>query len=129
MQTSTTPRCTIAHRFRFEAARRLPRLPDDHPCARVHGHGFEVELEVTGPIDAELGWVADYADLDRAWRTVAAELDHAYLNDVPGLENPTSELIAVWLWRRLGPILPGLDAVSVMETPTTRATIRAAHLA
>ncbi|PKN58701.1 MAG: 6-carboxytetrahydropterin synthase QueD [Deltaproteobacteria bacterium HGW-Deltaproteobacteria-14] len=115
---------SIAHRFRFEAARRLPRLPADHPCARVHGHGFEVELEVVGPIDPELGWVTDYAALAAVWGEVAGELDHAYLNEVPGLENPTSELIAVWLWGRLVPRLPGLAAVSVMETPTTRATVR-----
>lgn len=115
---------SIAHRFRFEAARRLPRLAADHPCARVHGHGFEVELEVAGPLDAELGWVADYAELAAAWGEVGGELDHAYLNDIPGLENPTSELIAVWLWGRLVQRLPGLVAVSVMETPTTRATVR-----
>ena len=115
---------TIAHRFRFEAARRLPRLAAEHPCARVHGHGFEVEVEVTGALDPTLGWVTDYAQLAAVWASVAQELDHAYLNDVPGLENPTSELIAVWLWRRLAPLLPGLGAVSVMETPTTRATFR-----
>lgn len=117
---------SVAHRFRFEAARRLPRLPADHPCARVHGHGFEVEVEVAGPLHAELGWVADYAQLAAVWGEVAGELDHAYLNDVPGLENPTSELIAVWLWSRLVQRLPGLVAVSVMETPTTRATVRGA---
>ena len=115
---------SIAHRFRFEAARRLPRLAADHPCARVHGHGFEVELEVAGPLDAELGWVADYAELAAVWGEVGGELDHAYLNDIPGLENPTSELIGVWLWGRLVQRLPGLVAVSVMETPTTRATVR-----
>lgn len=115
---------TLSHSFRFEAARRLTRLPADHPCARVHGHGFTVELEVTGALDPEAGWLIDYADIAAAWAAVAEDLDHRYLNDVPGLENPTSELIAVWIWRRLEPTLPGLAAVTVLETPATRATFR-----
>ena len=115
---------TLAHAFRFEAARRLPKLPATHPCAQVHGHGFVVELELTGELDPELGWLMDYADVARAWAEIAPDLDHRLLNEVPGLENPTSELIAVYLWRRLFPLLPGLTAVSVLETPTTRITFR-----
>jgi len=115
---------TLARRYRIESARRLPRLPPEHPCASVHGHGFEVEIEVSGPLDPEMGWLIDYAAMDEAWREVHRVLDHAYLNDVDGLENPTSELISVFIWRRLAGRLIGLSSVSVMETPTTRATYR-----
>ncbi len=114
----------IAHRFRFEAARRLPRLPDGHPCLQVHGHGFVVELVVRGEIDPAVGWVLDYATIADAWKPVAQQLDHAYLNDVDGLENPTSEIIAIWIWQRVKAALPGLYEVSLCETPETRVTYR-----
>lgn len=107
----------LVHRFRLECARRLPRLAPEHPCARLHGHTFQVELQVQGGLDPELGWVCDLADLRAAWQPIHAALDHRCLNDVPGLENPTSEHLAVWLWQRLQPALPGLAQVTVLETP------------
>lgn len=114
----------IARTFRIEAARRLPRLPASHPCSRVHGHGFTIELVLSGPVDPELGWLVDYDDIARAWQPVGERLDHAYLNDVPGLENPTSEHLARWVLEALVAALPALVAVHVAETPTTRATYR-----
>jgi 6-pyruvoyltetrahydropterin/6-carboxytetrahydropterin synthase len=109
----------IFNRFSLEAARRLPHLPPEHPCARVHGHSFQIEVHVSGPLDPRLGWVIDFADIQRAWQPIHASLDHRYLNEVAGLENPTSELLAQWIWQRLKPMLPGLAKVIVMETPTS----------
>jgi 6-pyruvoyltetrahydropterin/6-carboxytetrahydropterin synthase len=106
----------IFNRFSLEAARRLPNLPAGHPCSRLHGHSFQVEVHVSGPLDPVLGWVLDFADIQRAWQPVHAALDHRCLNDIPGLENPTSEHLARWLWTRLKGDLPGLSRIVVMET-------------
>jgi len=102
--------------FHLQCARRLPALPESHPCSRLHGHSFRVELTVSGDIDPRLGWVLDFADLEAAWQPIHAALDHRHLNDITGLENPTSENLAVWLWRQLKPALPGLSQVKAMET-------------
>lgn len=102
--------------FHIEAARRLPRLSPEHPCARVHGHSFRVELHVSGPLHPQLGWVVDFAELDGAAQDIRAALDHRYLNDIPGLDNPTSEHLAMWIWARLKPALPGIARVVVQET-------------
>jgi 6-pyruvoyltetrahydropterin/6-carboxytetrahydropterin synthase len=105
--------------FTFEAAHRLPHVPAGHKCARLHGHSFRVEVRVRGDLDPRLGWVMDYADLKAAWAPLDAALDHHYLNEVPGLENPTSEVLARWIWARLADRLPGLCAVVVRETCTS----------
>lgn len=102
--------------FHLQCARRLPALPDSHPCSRLHGHSFEVEVTVSGEIDPALGWVLDFAEIDAAWKRLHEALDHRYLNDIPGLENPTSEHLAVWLWSELKTPLPGLSQIRVMET-------------
>ncbi len=102
--------------FTFEAAHRLPNVPPEHKCARIHGHSFRATIWVEGPVDPQLGWVIDYADIKAAHLPVWEQLDHHYLNDVPGLENPTSENIARWIWDRLKPALPMLSAVEVAET-------------
>lgn len=102
--------------FHLEASRRLPRLPAEHPCARLHGHSFRIEVHVSGPLDPELGWVCDFADVQAAWQPIHAALDHRYLNDIAGLENPTSEHLAIWIWQGLQAALPGLAKVVVMET-------------
>jgi len=104
--------------FTLEAAHRLPNVPEGHKCARLHGHSFRVELHVSGDLDPRLGWVMDFADLKTAFRPLYERLDHHYLNDVEGLENPTSELLAVWIWERLKPTIPLLSAVVVHETCT-----------
>ncbi len=106
--------------FQFEAAHLLPHLPDDHKCRRLHGHSFRAEIVVAGPCDPKLGWVMDYADISEAFKPLWEQLDHRYLNEVPGLENPTSENIAVWIWTRLKPKLPLLAEVVVAETCTAQ---------
>jgi 6-pyruvoyltetrahydropterin/6-carboxytetrahydropterin synthase len=106
--------------FRFEAAHRLPRVPAGHKCARLHGHSFRIEVAVRGPVDERTGWLFDYADLEAAWAPLHAVLDHNYLNEVPGLENPTSEVIARWVWDRLVPTFPNLERVTVFETCDAR---------
>ena len=110
--------------FHLQCARRLPALPESHPCSRLHGHSFEVRLTVSGDIDPTLGWVLDFADIEAAWRPLHQALDHRYLNDIAGLDNPTSENLAVWLWRQLKPGLPGLSAVTVMATHDSGCTYR-----
>ena len=110
--------------FQFEAAHLLPRLPKTHKCRRLHGHSFKVEIVVAGECDPKLGWLMDYADITQAFRPIWGKLDHRHLNDVPGLENPTSEEIAAWIWRKLKPKLPLLMEVVVAETCTARAVYR-----
>ncbi|MDO5610462.1 MAG: 6-carboxytetrahydropterin synthase QueD [Pseudomonadota bacterium] len=104
--------------FTLEAAHRLPNVPEGHKCARLHGHSFRVELHVSGPLDPHLGWVMDFADLKAAFKPLYAQLDHHYLNDIEGLENPTSERLAQWIWERLKPEVLLLSAVVVHETCT-----------
>lgn len=108
--------------FTLEAAHRLPNVPADHKCARLHGHSFRIELRVEGPVDPALGWVIDFADVKAAFKPLYEQLDHHYLNDIPGLENPTSEVLAMWIWERLKPTLPLLSAVAVHETCTSGCT-------
>ena len=106
----------IFNRFSLEAARRLPHLPADHPCSRLHGHSFQIEVHISGPLQPALGWVIDFADIQAAWRPIHQQLDHRYLNEIDGLENPTSEHLARWIWQRLQPALAGLSKITVMET-------------
>jgi 6-pyruvoyltetrahydropterin/6-carboxytetrahydropterin synthase len=110
---------TLFRLFRIEAAHRLPRVPAGHKCERLHGHSFEIEVEVTGPVDPGTGWVMDFADIALAFRPLHEALDHHYLNEIEGLENPTSEHLAAWIWARLKPQLPLLSAVVIRETCTS----------
>ncbi len=110
--------------FQIEAAHRLTRVPPGHKCARLHGHSFVIELVLEGPVDPELGWVMDFADVKAAFTPLYRQLDHNYLNDLPGLENPTSENLARWIWDRLKPDLPLLREVIVAETCTSRCAYR-----
>lgn len=109
----------IFKEFRFEAAHLLPHVPEGHKCRRLHGHSFRVEVHVAGPLHTELGWVMDFADISTVVKPVIARLDHYYLNDIPGLENPTSEVIARWLWKALAKDLPQLCRIVVRETCTS----------
>jgi 6-pyruvoyltetrahydropterin/6-carboxytetrahydropterin synthase len=110
----------LVHEFRFEAAHRLPHVPAGHKCARLHGHSFRVELAVAGPVDARSGWFVDFQVLYDAWKPLHDRLDHNYLNEVPGLENPTSEILAGWIWNLLRTSLPSLERVTVFETCESR---------
>jgi len=103
--------------FTFDAAHHLPNLPEGHKCARLHGHTFRVELHVSGPVDSTSGWVVDFFDLKKLFQPILSSLDHYYLNDIEGLENPTSENIARWIWGRLYPSLPILSKIVVQESP------------
>jgi 6-pyruvoyltetrahydropterin/6-carboxytetrahydropterin synthase len=106
----------ITQAFRFEAAHRLPHVPQTHRCHRMHGHSYRIELALCGPVDARTGFVADFFDVEEAFRPLLKKLDHQCLNDVEGLENPTAENIAVWIWDRTKPQLPQLSSVRVYET-------------
>ena len=108
----------IFKKFSIEAAHRLPNLPEQHKCRRLHGHSFGVEIHVAGPLTTKEGWIMDFADVTRAFQPLYEQLDHHYLNDIPGLENPTSEILAMWIWARLKPSLPLLSKVVVRETCT-----------
>jgi 6-pyruvoyltetrahydropterin/6-carboxytetrahydropterin synthase len=108
----------------FEAAHRLPNVPEGHKCARLHGHSFRVEVHVEGPVDPDTGWVMDFADVRVACAPVRDQLDHRYLNEIDGLENPTSEQVARWIWERLVPDLPNLSSIVVRETCTSGCTYR-----
>ena len=110
--------------FTFEAAHRLPNVPPGHKCARLHGPSFQVTVHVQGPLLAHAGWVMDFADLKAVVKPLIEELDHAYLNEIPGLENPTSEVIARWIWRRLTASLTGLRQIVVRETCTSGCVYR-----
>ncbi|MFT6618486.1 MAG: 6-carboxytetrahydropterin synthase QueD [Verrucomicrobiia bacterium] len=110
--------------FQFEAAHLLPLLPEDHKCRRLHGHSFQVELGLEGECDPKLGWVMDYADIKAAFKPFWEMLDHHYLNEIPGLENPTSENVALWVWDNLKPKLPLLTEVVVAETCNARCVYR-----
>ncbi|HKV42777.1 MAG TPA: 6-carboxytetrahydropterin synthase QueD [Blastocatellia bacterium] len=109
----------LVKEFGFEAAHRLPHVPPGHKCARLHGHSFRCEVAVRGEVQPDTGWFIDYADIADATEPVRKRLDHYYLNEVEGLENPTSELLAAWIWERLQG-LPGLHRVSIRETCTAR---------
>lgn len=109
----------ISKVFHIEAAHRLPNLPADHKCSRLHGHSFRVEIHIRGEVDPRLGWVMDFADLKKAFEPLYRMLDHNYLNEIEGLENPTSENLAAWIWQRLKPELPLLVRVVVAETCTS----------
>ena len=108
----------VFREFTFEAAHLLPNVPEGHKCARLHGHSYRVAVHVEGPVDARSGMVMDFADIKAAFRPIREQLDHYYLNDVEGLENPTSENLAHWIWTRLEPALP-LSKVVIRETCTS----------
>ncbi|GGA77746.1 6-carboxy-5,6,7,8-tetrahydropterin synthase [Brucella endophytica] len=107
----------ITQAFTFEAAHRLPNVPPTHRCHRMHGHSYRVELQLEGSVDPKTGFVIDFFDVEKVFGPVLAQLDHHTLNDVPGLENPTAEHIAVWIWNRVKPLLPELSLVKIFETP------------
>ena len=108
----------IFKEFTIEAAHKLPNVPMGHKCGRLHGHSFHVQVHVRGPVDNRTGWVIDFADIKDAFKPLESQLDHNFLNEIDGLENPTSENLARWIWRRLRKSLPLLSKIVVRETCT-----------
>ena len=106
----------LVKEFRFEAAHHLPNVPQDHKCRRLHGHSYRITITVKGDIDPEMGWLIDYGDIKELVEPIRTRLDHYYLNEIEGLENPTSEILAKWIWDRLIDDLPLLDSIQVHET-------------
>jgi len=102
--------------FSFESAHLLPNVPAGHKCGRLHGHSFQVRVVVTGQVGETTGWIMDFADIKAVVKPIIKQLDHYYLNEIEGLENPTSENIAKWFWDKLKPDLPELSRVEVNET-------------
>ncbi len=114
----------LSKEFRFEAAHSLPHVPPGHKCGRLHGHSFRVEVTVRGPVDPVSGWLMDFGDLKEQFRPLEEQLDHHFLNEIPGLENSTSENLARWIWLRLKAGVPQIAAVTVFETCTSRCVYR-----
>jgi 6-pyruvoyltetrahydropterin/6-carboxytetrahydropterin synthase len=112
----------LTRTFEFSAAHSLPQAGEGHKCRAQHGHNFTVEVTVRGDPDPVQGWVIDFGEIKRAVEPLIAQLDHRMLNEIAGLENPTSENLVRWIWRRLAPALPGLARLTVSETPGTRCT-------
>lgn len=106
--------------FRFEAAHYLPNVPEGHKCRRVHGHSFRGEVAVKGEIEPHTGWLIDFADVKKVIKPIVDQLDHYLLNEIEGLENPTSERLAIWIWEKIKPELPMLYRVTIEETCTSR---------
>lgn len=110
----------LVKRYRFEAAHQLMNVGDGHPCGRVHGHSYVVELCLAGPVDPQSGWLVDFADVDAAWKGVHDLVDHQFLNDLPGIGNTTCENLCRWIWNELFDRLPMLARVTVWETEDAR---------
>jgi 6-pyruvoyltetrahydropterin/6-carboxytetrahydropterin synthase len=116
-------RTRLERLYRFEAAHFLPKVPAGHKCARMHGHSYEIEIAIEGEIDPERGWLMDFASIDEHVIPIIKQLDHQVLNEIDGLQNPTSELLAVWVWMKLATALP-LSEVVVSETESSRCVYR-----
>ena len=115
----------IKQHFNIESARFLPHLPPEHPCAQMHGHSFKIILRIHSGLDGNIGWVMDYNEISKKVAPILALIDHKVLNNVPGLENPTSEFLAFWLYRQIREVLPDLVQISVAETPQTECSFPA----
>jgi 6-pyruvoyltetrahydropterin/6-carboxytetrahydropterin synthase len=118
-------RTDLSKTYYIEAAHRLPMVGVDHKCARLHGHSFRITLRISGYIDPKLGWIVDFGEIDEAWKPVRDAIDHRYLNEIPGLENPTSEILAHWIYERIQLTRGRLVAVTIAETCTAACTVYA----
>ena len=115
---------TLAKDFEFEAAQALTSFPEGHKCRNIHGHSFKITIKVEGEVDPKTGILYDHARISEAMRPLIDQVDHAYLNEIPGLEQPTIEIICHWFWTRLAPQLPGLSEIELWETPRARCIYR-----
>lgn len=118
------PAFELVHTIRFESARQLTRVPEGHPCGRVYGLAFYLDVHVRGTLDESSGWVFDFDEIRRAFQPLFDQLDHNFLNDIPGLDNPTSERLVAWIWERLAPALPGLVQLTLRENEVSRVIYR-----
>ncbi len=109
----------IYKKFNIEAAHHLPNVPKGHKCGRLHGHSFQIIIYISGNVGEESGWIMDFADIKTAFKPIYNQLDHYYLNEIEGLQNPTSENIVKWIWVRLKPNLPNLSKIIIEETCTS----------
>ena len=109
----------IYKEFTFDSAHFLPNVPDGHKCKEMHGHTYRLRVWIEDQPHPSLGWVMDFADLKSIVKPVVARLDHKCMNEGAGLENPTCELIAVWIWNQLKPPLPKMTRLELHETPTS----------
>lgn len=114
----------LVRSFTFEAAHHLPEAPQGHKCRRLHGHSFQIDLICEGEASVGTGWLLDFSEIKEAFQPLLDRLDHHYLNEVEGLENPTAENLAIWIWERVKPSLPLLSQVNVAETCTSRCEYR-----
>ncbi len=115
---------TLSRTYRFEASHRLEHLPVEHPCHHLHGHGYTIEIQVSGAVNESTGFLIDYAEIDAAMQPLLAQLDHKHLNDLPGLRLATTEFLCKWLWEKLRQKLDMVSLVAVSETPTSRCEYR-----
>lgn len=113
---SISVKVRLIRSFDFEAAHYLKVFPEGHPCRGVHGHSYRVEVIVSGPVDPQRGYLMDFGQIKAAIEPVRQRLDHCLLNEIPGLENPTAEMLARWIYQQLKVSLPMLEAVRVHET-------------
>ena len=118
------PAYELIHTIRFESARKLTRVPPGHPCGRVYGLAFYLDIHVAGDLGADTGWVIDFGEIEAAFAPIRALVDHNYLNDLEGLENPTSEVLVTWIWGELRPRLPGLVQLVLRENDVSRVVYR-----
>lgn len=108
---------TIFKVFTVDVAHRLPNVHPGHKCSNMHGHTFRIEVHIRGTVQSKTGWVMDFAEISSAFKPLYDQLDHKCLNDIEGLENPTSENLSRWIWQQLMPSLPGLSKIVVQESP------------
>jgi len=114
----------ITKSFTFDSSHWLPHVPEGHKCGRLHGHTYEIILGLESVLDPQMGWVQDYGEISLAFAPMLEALDHRCLNEIEGLENPTAEVMAIWIFDRLVKNLPLLKDVTVRETQNTSAVHR-----
>ena len=110
---------TIFKQFTFDSAHFLPKVPEGHKCREIHGHTYQLTIFIEGPLDPIVGWVSDFADIKQKVNAIVKLVDHKFLNNVEGLENPTCEILAIWLWDKIKPMIPMLKRIELHETPTS----------
>jgi len=109
----------VFKQFTFDSAHYLPNVPDGHKCKETHGHTYRLIVYLEGELEKNLGWVMDFADMQKVIDPIIKSIDHKMLNNISGLENPTCEILAVWIWEKIKPQIPLLTKIELNETPTS----------